>query len=301
MMSKEEFVAKVKDALALYYGADADVTVQDMLKNNGVKHTGVSIRFADGGQIAPVVYIDEFYSRLENGEMDFDECIEKITDIANYHKVPEDLIGIEKKLMSWEYCKDKIYPVLISTERNKENLERWVSKELLDLSVIYMIRLDEHKEGEYASVKITNEIAKSYGVSVEELHKVALDNMKSDNYRLQDMREIIAGMMGEEFDSLDLMPGPKMAVISCKTKMYGAAGVLDEAFMESITSEDMQYFLIPSSVHEWIMLIDDGDTNPESLREMICEVNNTQVEPHEVLSDHPYLYSREHGLQMCAA
>lgn len=298
-MSKEEFVAKVKDALALYYGADADVTVQDMLKNNGVKHTGVSIRFADGGQIAPVVYIDEFYARLEDGEMDFDECIEKITDIANYHKVPEDLIGIEKKLMSWEYCKDKVYPVLISTERNKENLERWISTEFLDLSVIYIIRLDGNENGEFASVKITYEMMNVFGVTIDEIHEIALENMKTDDYKLQDMREIIAGMIGDdEFDSLDLMPGPKMAVISCKTKMYGAAGVLDKTFMESITTGNAQYYLIPSSVHEWIMLPDDGETDPESLRAMIREVNETQVKPQEVLSDHAYLY--RDGELLCA-
>ena len=56
---------------------------------------------------------------------------------------------------------------------------------------------------------------------------------------------------------------------------------------------DGDYYLIPSSVHEFILLPVDQERSAEELKEMIVEVNSTELTPEEILSDQLYLYSRQ--------
>ena len=52
------------------------------------------------------------------------------------------------------------------------------------------------------------------------------------------------------------------------------------------------FYILPSSVHEILLLPDSGAEDARYLREMIREVNATQVEPEEVLSDNLYYFDR---------
>ena len=50
-------------------------------------------------------------------------------------------------------------------------------------------------------------------------------------------------------------------------------------------------YIIPSSIHEVILLPDSGkEPDATALKEMIREVNSTQVAPEEILSDNLYYY-----------
>ena len=52
------------------------------------------------------------------------------------------------------------------------------------------------------------------------------------------------------------------------------------------------FFILPSSVHEVILLPDTGNEDSEDLKKIINAVNTTQVAPEEVLSDTLYRYDR---------
>lgn len=82
-----------------------------------------------------------------------------------------------------------------------------------------------------------------------------------------------------------------MRVLTNSKRVHGAAcilypGVLDEVAQETGGS----FFILPSSVHEVIILPDAGNGDGERLKEIIRMVNTTQVAPEEVLSDTLYRY-----------
>ena len=53
-------------------------------------------------------------------------------------------------------------------------------------------------------------------------------------------------------------------------------------------------YILPSSIHEVILLLDDEYVqSSEELREMVRETNRMVVDQEEVLSDHIYHYDRE--------
>lgn len=53
------------------------------------------------------------------------------------------------------------------------------------------------------------------------------------------------------------------------------------------------FYILPSSIHEVILLRESFAEDAEYLRWMIQEVNATEVAPEEILSDRAYYYDRE--------
>ena len=84
-----------------------------------------------------------------------------------------------------------------------------------------------------------------------------------------------------------------MYVLTNKEKLQGASTILYSDVLSTFAEKkNTNLWLIPSSVHEWIIIPDDGNMNRETLSEMIKEVNGSQLAPDEVLSDHPYYFDR---------
>lgn len=87
-----------------------------------------------------------------------------------------------------------------------------------------------------------------------------------------------------------------MKILSNARRVHGAACVLYPGVLERLAwKEGRDLYVIPSSVHEMILLPDIGAQQPMELKEIIREVNRTQVDPAEVLSDSLYRYSRAEG------
>ena len=59
-----------------------------------------------------------------------------------------------------------------------------------------------------------------------------------------------------------------------------------------------KFYILPSSVHEVIIVSPQIAMNIEALREMVNSVNATEVSPDEVLSYNVYEYSRKNGLKI---
>ena len=60
------------------------------------------------------------------------------------------------------------------------------------------------------------------------------------------------------------------------------------------------YFVLPSSVHEVLIMPKSEDMDPKELRNMVQNVNVTQVAEGEILSDQVYEYdAKTHKLGIC--
>ena len=57
------------------------------------------------------------------------------------------------------------------------------------------------------------------------------------------------------------------------------------------------FYLIPSSVHEFILIKDDGTPKAKDLNKMIKNVNETVLEPRDYLSDQCYHYDAKEKRQ----
>ena len=94
------------------------------------------------------------------------------------------------------------------------------------------------------------------------------------------------------FVGMDEKDNPKYAAIrGTGTSFIGEANGSDKNYSFSIFTEG--FYVLPSSVHEVLIVPDNGEMEPKMLGEMVREVNKNEVERQEVLSDRVYSYDKE--------
>ena len=81
--------------------------------------------------------------------------------------------------------------------------------------------------------------------------------------------------------------------------MHGAGALFYPDQLETIAQQmGTDFFVLPSSVHEVLILPDDGSQDLDSLQFMVREINRTEVAPEDRLSDFVYHYdAQDHVLE----
>jgi hypothetical protein len=159
-------------------------------------------------------------------------------------------------------------------------------------------------EDTYASVQITNEHMDMWGIDEGVLYEIAMDNtVKNLRPQCRTIREAILGIVrkqepdgcSEEFLMLEQeVEEVPMYVLSNHNHYYGAAAIYYPGLLQQLGEKiGSDLLILPSSVHEVMILPVSGDENYQELNTMIAEINRTQIAPEEVLADHLYYYDKE--------
>ena len=225
--------------------------------------------------------------------------------------------------MDYEKLKHHLVFRVINREKNQELLEKVPYKELQDLAIVCHCLVESDQIGT-GSILIHKHHLKTWKISKEQLF---MDTEKNspiiEPWQLHKMSSLVREILSktvhqeaeeicEEFpqDQEALIEGTlnhmvkemeeqqlPMYVLTNTRRYYGAASLVYHNVMEKIAKFfDNDYYILPSSVHELILLEKTDDMDPNILNEMIRDVNETQVEEEEWLSDHAYLYHRNKGL-----
>ena len=294
MMNRKEFYEYVKDNVKEYLPEsykDAEITLQEVEKNNGLKLTGITIPNGDQ-RIVPRVYLDSFYLEYVIGK-DVDSCVGDVVDmyIEAQDKAEFIKMGVPD-IFDYEKMKEKLQVRICDQEWNEERLADKVIMEHGDFAAYYAVNLEENGEG-ISSIPVTISLMNEWGVSAEQIQADAMTADRKRGVTLMDMNEIIKSMIfGEEPENLlnekmdmEAMENP-MFCLTNKAKMNGASLLLQEDIRKQIGEcLGSDYFVIPSSVHEVLILPDNGILQVPELNAMVQEVNETQVERQEQLSD----------------
>lgn len=280
----------LQDYLNDYEGfSDCRIDLQEVLKENRTL-TAVIVRKPDS-DIAPSIYLNDYYSSFVNGNRTMEQILEEIAAVAveGYRNYPLEL-DIENILKP----EDDIICELVNTKLNRQLLRNVPHRNIEDLSLIYRKRVNV-LGADTATVLITNNIADRMGMDEQELFDAA---MAAEQYVCVSMACMIAELTGMEQEELEMQGAPQMYVITNESKMYGATAMLNDEIlakaMEKMGTSDV--IILPSSIHEIILVT--GDMNPDEMRNMVREVNSTQVQEQERLSENVYRYDKENGLKV---
>lgn len=292
-MDYDEFKEEVLKELRETHGDGMEITLLKVKKTNGADYEGVSFRVKEAGDgitASAIFRIALLYEEYVEGEMDIAACAEALWEAHEKSKNLEGLQQFVEGIPSWEITRKKVYPALLSMEKNIDLLPKLVVFPMLDLAVIFVIR-GEMTGGGDSIVKITTELLEDYGVSRQELYNAAMENLKNDGYHFQSMDDAM-----REFSLLDDAEKPMgtgMYILSNSSRLYGAAGILDrELVNEFAKGRDM--YILPSSVHETIFVSTEKYC-PEELDQMVAEINEIEVLEEERLVDHCYFYDGKTG------
>ena len=164
-----------------------------------------------------------------------------------------------------------------------------------------------------ATITITDNLMDGYGITLEELHDQALQNMDTlQPHSFKGMNETVAEMIAVDIArdqnvgmdeakemAMQMMPDIPdiMYVLTNDTKVNGAAVILNDDIRQEIAEKVGDFYMLPSSIHETLIIPKDAGMEFKELEQMVQEVNQTQVAPGERLSDHIYEYdAKEHEL-----
>lgn len=293
---KDAVTSKIRDYLPVDF-SNATVSINSVLKNNSLNLDGLTIR-REGESICPNIYLNQFYEDYTDGR-DFESILSEIAKIRQKHSGPIDLDV--KAITDFDAIKDKINIKLINSSQNKEYLKDKPHTDIADLSAIYYINLGTDEYGSMTTV-ISDCLLSQYGITVEELHQTAIRNM-GPNARFSTMFEVLSEIMSDNspsdiFDAADDM----IFVLSNQNKINGASMLLCPNVMDMIAEKvGKDYYLLPSSIHEALIVPYRPDMEVDSLATMVREVNATQVAKDEQLSDHVYRYDYDNHSLVIAA
>lgn len=300
-MNFDEFKAYVQEHIKEFLPekyADASVTIQNVTKNNDTVLSGLMIRNEDNN-IAPNIYLENFFDQLQAGR-DINDIMQQIGEVRVEHEMEKSFDV--SRLTDFDQVKDHIIPKLINSEMNADYLSDKPYTMVNDLAVAYAIDLGGDANG-HMSAPITNSLMEQYGTSIEELHSLAMNSLESQTLDFKSMIDVLMEMMGitEDDPRASMLPPEEdlsMYVLTNSEKINGATAILSEKKMDEIAEQlGGNFFVIPSSIHEVIVLPIREDMNKDDLEAMINDVNSTQVAPEERLSDNLYGYNaQEHKL-----
>lgn len=288
---KDHVVDVIKDYLPDEY-MDADVTINQVAKNNETLD-GLVIK-KPGQNVSPTLYLNSFYENYCEGR-DMEDILEKIADLRTSHDAPDilnDLSLSVEDITDYEKIKDSLVAHVVGIEGNLELLEKRPHVVKEDMAIMYKISLNDEM-----SIPITNELFKGYNIPLDEFHDKAMENI-SEKVTVISMSQTIAEMMGGEI--MEIPPEKDMIVLSNESKVNGAIGIFDKATMDSLAEKYGDFILLPSSVHESLVVPEAAGLSVEDARQMVREVNATQVEPQDKLTDNVYKYDKStHELRIC--
>ena len=298
-MRHEEFKERILREPKGFYGDSTVITVEKIWKNNSLHLEEIQIRRTDRiSNAAPVIRLDSLYREYQRG-MELEECVKIISDKVENFEYPKAVEEFTKKLKDWKFAQKYVHPVLLSVKENEELLENLVFTPILDLAVVYILRI-KCDEGVSTCIRVDYKQLEYYGIDKEELHRQALCNMEHDGYRFRSITEILREMdptSQREEAAEDEIP---MYVLTNQAKSYGAAGLLDKKLLQEFAG-GRSFYILPSSVHETIFVPAEEECDPKRLDCMVADINQTTVSKEERLSDHSYYYDGEIGeIRMCA-
>lgn len=291
---REEIVKKLVEAVKEVAGEGYKVRTNEVRKNNGVVLQAVVIQ-AEGESVSPIIYIDKFIEDIEKEEASVAEVAEEIFEMYEENRNPE-LGATISDLTKKEFILGHVEYQLVNADRNAERLQGVPSKKIADLAALYRTVISNDERGT-ASFVVSNEMMKVTGISIEELDEAADRNTKNAGFLVKSMQQVMAEMMGMPEEMAEAMAdGPQMFVLTNGRKTNGANILLfKEQLAELAEKVGDDFFILPSNIHELLAIPASQVDDAEQLRQMVREVNDTEVTPDEILGYEVYLYNRETG------
>ena len=251
----------------------------------GSEYTALSV-FREGVPHSVSVDLDACYRSYCAG-MPEEEMFREIADRFVQHN---DQAPDIRWLSAYEQIRDRMFVRVCSREMNAAYLRTAPYRCIEDLALTCHVLVDlPHRSDVFASVTVRWDMLKEYGVTEDVLLADALENSgKVLPGRISRLREALGA---ELTCSLNKEP---FLVVTNRRGINGASALFYPGMMEKIAEESGgSYYVLPSSIHEVLIVRDEGEDVSASLETLVRDVNRRVVDPSERLSDHVYHYDAQ--------
>ena len=305
MLSYEEFTEELAKMLPDFLPEELKargVEIEPLVTTND-QHRDVLMPAGtpEGVSGKPLMYLDDAYRQYRKDEMSMEKVCGMIAGtLAESMRHIPDVNRIDQQMKP-----ENVFISLINLKENREYLKNIPHLVLGDLAVVYKIPVKDEKMGQ-GTVTVNKGLMERMGLSEEQLFTTAYGNMKTTMplviERMQDTLFLDpsarSGKTSFTFDELEDLETEdcSMFVVSNENRFWGDGFILMKENIEKLSERlGASLIIIPSSVHETIVVPDTiPDLLPNCLQ-MVKDVNTTTVDPKEQLSDSIYRYDRDRG------
>lgn len=304
-MKYDNFCESLLEALREEFGEEYSLELREVMKNNDQKLEGFVI-LNEKYSVSPTFYLKNLYEEYQNGES-LSGIVEEICNLYQMTMKKNQYASLD---FSYDNCRDRVVFRLVSKERNKEILNEIPHIPFLDLEIVFYIVIENTKSG-LSSVRITNQMLEYWKKTPHDLYCLAIKNTERlFPVRIEPMIDIMMEMVGNKkesglYDYLEENENcfeDKVFVITNESGLNGAASIIyGNTLQKAGEILEGDFYLLPSSIHEVLVLSVNTSIDYEQLKQMVCAVNEECVSAEEVLSDQVYFYDCfEKKLSLCA-
>lgn len=290
-MTKEQFMESVLKGLEQRFPTDIYTVHSDIfIKNNDTKRCGVIIRRQDG-IVAPTIYMEHFYDDYLQKKMTISEICDQIHLL--YDKYETQCQKYESLSIDFEVCQSKIIYRLISMEYNEDFLKNIPHIPFLDLAITFHILLDCSEQG-IESICVTNQIQERWQITTEDLYELAKENTpRLLPLTIETIEEALCECLGVDLFDKDTGAEPLLYVFGNKFRINGATALIYPDVIQNFAEkQDKNLYVIPSSIHEILVVPAEEEHSLSELSQMVKETNEKHVSSDEILANQAYFYDR---------
>lgn len=255
---------------------------------------GVIFRL-ENSSLAPTIHMNAMYDRWKGSEMSIRDLAENVSISIREEYAKITALNFPEEKFTSQYIKEHAYLSVVNTEMNVDLLKNIPHEEIKGTDLSAFVKVDV---GNNATITITNELAYMLRMTKGELLDVARENTLEQGHNVRSMENVLKDIMSAEFvEEMQLFPegeNPNMVVISNETGYEGTNAILSKDALDEACKElgASNITIIPSSRHELLAVNTERiEMSVEELKEMVKEVNGTEVLLEDQLSNNVYQYN----------
>ena len=315
-MNFEAFMESIKKHIKEYLPEsyqDAQVTIREQQKLNN-RYMGLTVIRPGDDRIPTINLTDLYRQSYENPRFRITDVLEQISQIIQREPERFDV----SRLTQYKEAKKHLFMRVSNIEENLQVLDNVPYVERADLAITFHIVVEENEAGR-ASAIVTNSMMENFGVTRNQLYKDALENSSFiAPVMIDNLGELVGRMEIEEMEArgaseeeirkaeeriyVESQYNP-MFVVTNETLLYGGSAIFYPGVMDQLGEVlNCDFFILPSSVHETLVVPDDGRISCHELKAMVMDINEKEVAPEDRLTDEVYHYdTRDHVFEKAEA
>ena len=264
------------------------VNVKDVEKANGMSYRGIEVSDQQVG-MGVTINMDKHYKMYLGGK-----SVDEIADLVQqqvadaFERRPDVDMS---RLKDYESLCSNVMMEAVSREKNTEYLQNIPHFDMADLSIIYRLNVGRDRNHDIGVVTVDNQLLNSMGISQDQFQKDVFEQALAGE---PPILKSLAEVMDMTFMGDDSEPEGGLFLATNRDALYGASVIAIPGFLDQAAEKlGGSFYILPSSVHEVLLLRNDEEVNVQEMESMVQEINAAIVSPEEQLSDRVYHYDAQ--------
>ena len=283
----DEMVDKLQ-AVQNPFSSQFRVNVKDVEKANGMSYRGIEVSDQQAG-MGVTINMDKHYKMYLGGK-----SVDEIADLVQqqaadaFERRPDVDMS---RLKDYESLCSNVMMEAVSREKNAEYLQNIPHFDMADLSIIYRLNVGRDRNHDIGVVTVDNQLLSSMGVSQDQFQKDVFEQaIAGEPPILKSLAEVLdMNFMGDDSE-----PEGGLFLATNRDALYGASVIAIPGFLDQAADKlGGSFYILPSSVHEVLLLRNDEEVDVREMESMVQEINAAIVSPEEQLSDRVYHYDSQ--------